>query len=98
MTKFAVKKAQIEILERFAKVLEEMRNDTVTDYRVIGKEDEQATSWKTGEPLWEDAECTIPKYRDKWGSVPLTDEEMTDEKKAMLVALEEMEKALDKLV
>lgn len=98
MTKFAVKKAQLEILEKFANLLEDMKKDATHDYRIVGKEEEQARDWKTDELLWEDAEKTIPKYRTKWDYVPYTKEELPEEKAAMLKAIEEMEKSLDKLV
>lgn len=98
MTKFAVKKAQLEILERFSNLLEEMRKDASHDYRIVGKEDEQARDWKTNELLWEDAEKTIPRYRDRWDYVSYTKDDLPDDKAAMLKAIEEMEKALDKLV
>ena len=98
MTKVQIKKAQLEVIEKLLNTLSEMRRDATQDYRVIGKEDKQATSWKTGELLWEDEEKTIPRYDNKWGYVPLTDEEMTDDKKALLQAIDDMEKSLDKMV
>jgi len=98
INKIAVKKAQLEIIERFTRVLEEMKNDARTDYRITGKETEQARSWKTDELLWEDEEKTIPKYRDRWESVELTEEEMTEDKKAMLVAVEQMMNTLEEFV
>ena len=97
-SKFSVKKAQLEILERFSKVLDEMNNDATTDYRVVGKEEEQATNWKTGELLWEDEECTIPRYRDKWDSVVLKEDEMTEDKRAMVLAISHMRAELDKMI
>ena len=96
--KFATKKAQLEILERFEKTLEEIREETITEYRVVGKESEQARHWKTGELLWEDEEQTIPKFRDRYANVAIPEEELTTEKRAMLVAIDEMYKALDKMV
>ena len=98
VNKFTVKKAQLEILERFSKVLEEMKSDARTEYRITGKETEQARSWKTDELLWEDEEKTIPKYRDKWESVELTEDEMTDEKRAMVEAINQMMATLEDLI
>ena len=98
MTRVQIKKAQLEVIEKLLNTLSDMRRDATQDYRVIGKEDKQATNWKTGELLWEDEEKTIPRYDNKWGYVPLTGEEMTDDKKALLQAIEDMEKSLDKMV
>ena len=98
MTKVQVKKAQLEVIEKLLNALSEMRRDTTQDYRVVGKKTEQATDWRTGELLWEDEEKTIPRYDNKWEYVPLTDEEMTEDKKALLQAIEDMEKCLDKMV
>ena len=97
-TKFAVKKAQLEILERFTKILDDMKSESTTDYRVVGKETEQATHWKTGELLWEDEEMTIPKYRDRYATVELSENELSDEQKAMLTAIDNMIAELDKMV
>lgn len=96
---FQVNKVKMEILERLYASLLEMEKDAATDYRIVGKEDEQATDWRTDELLWEDEEKTIPKYRDKWDHVELTKEELDErpEARAKLAAIIEVKKYLEKL-
>lgn len=65
-------------------------------WAVIGKEDEQATSWSTGELLWEDEEKTIPKYRNKYGDVPKTAEDYTEEDKIKITAVKKVMVMLEK--
>lgn len=96
--KIVAKKAYLSVLEKLADSLEAQRKDVLTDYRVIGKEDTQATNWKTGELLWEDEEKTIPKYDNKWGYVDIPEEELSAEAKATLKAIDDVEKSLEKLI
>ena len=96
--KIVAKKAFLTVLEKLAESLESQKRDVLTDYKVIGKEEKQATNWKTGELLWEDEEKTIPKYDNKWGYVDIPEEKLTEEAKATLKAIEEVEKALEKLI
>ena len=96
--KILIKKAYLDVIETIVEKLEDMREDTVMDFRKVGKTETQAKSWNTGELLWEDEAKTIPKYEDKWEHVKLTDEELSDDKKATLQAIDEIEKALDKLI
>lgn len=96
--KIVAKKAYLTVLEKLADSLEAQKKDVLTDYRIIGKEDKQATNWKTGELLWEDDEKTIPHYADMWGYVDIPEEELTEEAKATLKAIEEVEKSLEKLI
>lgn len=98
VNKFAVKKAQLEILEKFNSVLEDMKKEATTEYRCVGKEEEQARDWKTDELKWEDEEKTIPYYRNKYEDVELTEEEMTDSQKAMVEAIRQMTEILEGLL
>ena len=96
--KIVAKKAYLTVLEKLADSLEAQRKDVLTDYKIIGKEDKQATNWKTGELLWEDEEKTIPKYENKWGYVDIPEEELSEEAKATLKAIDDVEKSLEKLI
>lgn len=98
LTNLQVKKAQVEVLEKLVNTLEEIKKDTIYDYRVVGKKDTQAKNWKTGELVWEDEEHTIPKYDDKYDYVKIPDDERTPEQSATLQAIETIEIALDKLI
>ena len=98
LTKLQQKKAQVGVLEKLFETLAEMEKDTVNDYRVVGKREEQAKNWRTGELLWEDEEKTIPKYEDKYDYVPIPIEERTPEQVAKLKAIAFIEEALDKLI
>lgn len=91
------KKALLEVLEQTYDYVESLKKDTLREYRVIGKESEQAKSWKTDELLWEDEEHTIPKYYDKYGYVDKTDDELTESDKVKLTAINEVLKALEKM-
>lgn len=96
--KIVAKKAYLTVLEKLADSLEAQRKDVLTDYRIIGKEDEQAKNWKTGELLWEDEAKTIPKYENKWGYADIPEEELSEEAKATLKAIDDVEKSLEKLI
>ena len=93
-----VKKATIELITTLMETLDQEMKSATTDYRRIGKETEQAKDWKTGELLWEDDEKTVPKYEDKWGRVPLTEEEMTPDNYAKIDAINVVSEALANLV
>lgn len=96
--KILAKKAYLTVLERLSATLEEIKRDALNDYRVVGKKSEQAKSWKTGELLWEDEEKTIPRYESEWDYVPIPEEELTDEAKAKVEAIKEIETTLEKLI
>ena len=96
--KLAQKKAQLTIIEKLMDALNDLKKDTTQEYKVVGKEDKQATNWKTGELLWEDEEKTIPRYDNKWAYVEIPEEELTDEAKVTLQAIEEMKKKLDDMI
>ena len=90
------KKALLEKIEDMVHSLEQDRVYYGQDYRSIGKSDKQATSWKTKELLWEDEEKTIPKYEDIYGYVDK--EELDDDDKAKIKAVDTIIEALLKLV
>jgi len=90
------KKVTLEILENLFETLEREEQYAKQEWRCVGKEEEQATNWKTGELLWEDEEQTIPKYKDKYEYVDK--EELTEDDKIKLNAIENVRKALEKLI
>lgn len=92
------KKEILEILERFESILGDEYKDVAMIYKVVGKEEEQATNWKTGELLWEDEEKTIPKYRDRYDYVDRTEDEITDVEYAKASAIEKVRKHLEQLI
>jgi len=98
ITPIQKKRAQLEVLEVLLDKISDMEESNQKDYRVIGKTDEQATDWRTGELLWEDDEHTIPKMKDEWGSVDIPEEEMTVERLAKKDALTWARAILEKLV
>lgn len=97
VTKIQLKKAQLEILDDLFNTLETKRKCCFTDWRVIGKKDEQDTDWQ-GNLLWEDDEHTIPKYKNKYGSVEITEDEMTEEQVARVTAIDSIVTVLEKLI
>ena len=100
MTSFKIreKKAYLDILERIVNVLDDEERNATSDFRCVGKEEEQAKDYKTGELLWEDEEQTIPKYRDRWDYVKVADSELTDDSKAKLRAINMVRDTLEKLI
>ena len=92
------KMAQLEIIGELLDTLDRKLDDVTHDYRVVGKEDEQATSWKTGELLWEDEEHTIPKMKDRWENVEIPEDEWSDDVKAKVGAIEEIQEKLKKMI
>ena len=94
--RFTVMKKQAEVLERLEEVLNDIIKDKTMTYDVVGKETEQARSWKTGELLWEDEEHTIPKYRDKYDYVPK--KELDEDDQITIDVCTGFLKKLDKLI
>lgn len=94
--RFTTMRKQAEVLERIENLLEEIIKDRTMSYEVVGKEEEQATSWRTGELLWEDEEHTIPKYRDKYDYVPK--KELDEDDQITIDVCKGLLKKLDKLI
>lgn len=92
------KKAVVDILGELFEKLDHIKKDASQDYKIVGKSDEQATDWRTHELLWEDDDCTIPKYRDIWEYVDIPEDEMTTDRLAKLDAVDAIYKALEKLI
>ena len=98
INRFDVISAKGDILKRIAEALSAFEKDTLYEYKCVGKEEEQARDWRTDELRWEDEEKTIPYYRDKYDYVKVSEAEMTDEKRAALVAVEEVKAYFDKII
>lgn len=96
LQKLKVKAQVLDIVKNFFETLDRYEEDTSQEYTVVGKTDEQAVDWHTKEPLWEDEEKTIPKYRDKYDYVKK--EELEEDDKARLEAINLIRTTLEKLV
>lgn len=73
------KARNIEVLVEIIERIERMREDVCQKYEIVGKTDEQATYWSTGELMWEDEEKTIPKMKDRYDYVTYDVEDLGEE-------------------
>lgn len=96
LQKLKVKAQVIDIIKGIYERLDVFEDDVSQEYTVVGKTEEQAVDWHTKEPLWEDEDKTIPKYRDKYDYVKK--EELSEDDKARLEAINQIRTALEKLV
>ena len=96
--RFAQMKLQAEVLEHLEKDLNEMIDNLITSYEVIGKENEQARDWRTGELKWEDEEKTIPYFKNVYGRVPIPADQLDEEAKVKAEICKTFIKKLDKLL
>ena len=96
--RFEMMKAQAEVLTKMDNLLDEIIRDKTMDYRVVGKEEEQAKDWRTGELKWEDDEKTIPYFKDKWDYVAKDEDEISEEDRIMIEVCKAFSKKLDKLI
>ena len=94
--KIQEKRIELEVLETLYEKVQEKIKDVQTEYKPIGKYDEQATDWRTGELKWDDEEKTIPHYETKWGHVPK--EELTEEEELRVKVCENLLVKLEKLM
>ena len=92
------KKAQLTVIEKLYETLAGIRKDNLNEYKVVGKKNEQARHWRTGELLWEDEEKTIPRYEDEYDYVPIPEENLTAEQKATLQAVHDIKKVLTSMI
>ena len=93
-----VKAAKIELVQMLDRTLDQEYKSLYQKYDIVGKSDEQATNYKTGELLWEDDEHTIPRYKDKWDYIDLSDSDLTPEQIAKRDAIQFLREALLNLV
>ena len=93
--KFEEKRIEAEVLSELYENVARKEQDVHEEYTVIGKSEEQDKDWRTGDLLWEDEEKTIPKMKDKYGTVEKTELSEEDELKIrvykrIMAALEKM--------
>jgi len=94
--RFTVMRKQAEVLERLEDVLNEIIRDKSMTWDVVGKEEEQARDWRTGELKWEDDEKTVPYFKDKWDYVPKA--ELDEDDQITIDVCNGFLKKLDKLI
>jgi hypothetical protein len=97
LNKFKTKKAEAEILDELYMRVEEKLADTYTEYRPTD-EQEQDKDWRTGELLWEDEEQTIPKMKPVWKYMEIPEEELNEDKQAIVKACKTIMTALEKML
>lgn len=93
--KFEEKKIEAEALSELYDIMVRKEKEVHQEYKIVGKLDEQATNWQ-GELLWEDAEHTIPKMRDKWDTVEK--EELSDMDNMKIAVYKRIMTALEKML
>ena len=98
VSKVMQKKAELEYIEQLLRNLENERQYATTRYQQVGVTDEQEKNWKTGELIWEDDEHTIPKYKEKYDYVDIADEDLTDEERVKIQAIDKLSDYLEKLI
>lgn len=94
--KFKEKQILAELLDGLYADIDRKEQDARTEYKITGKEDEQAKDWRSGELLWEDEEKTIPKMRDKWETVPK--EELNEEDEIRIKMCQYIKTQLEKMI
>ena len=97
VNKFQLKKAEAEILESLSNALDERMKEAGQEYRRTD-EQVQKKNWKTDELVWEDEEKTIPVMEDVWAWVNIPENEMTDDRVAIVMACTSIKKELEKLL
>lgn len=96
LNKFEVKQYEMQYLSEVYKKLECELEYIHEDYRPIRDTDVQATD-RDGNLKWQDDEHTIPIMEKEWGNVTKTDDELTDEDKAKIAAIQNVIAKLEKL-
>lgn len=91
-----IKETRLAIIKEFVEQLDERKKVIQQDYVQIGTSDEQEISWRTKEPLWEDAECTIPRLKKIYGYVDKA--ELTPSDKVKIDTIDELIKDLFKMI
>lgn len=94
--KFKAKKA--EILNELYDNLDSKLRDETKRYTNVGLEDEQAKDWRTGELMWDDEEHTVPHYNPKYEYIDVPEDEMSEDQKARIKAIHDIQNNLIKLL
>lgn len=97
MSKIILKKGLLDALDDIYSQVENQIKDCTHDYKIIGKESEQSRD-RDGNLKWVDDEKTIPYYRDKWGYVEKSLDDLTDERYAKYLGLLEIKEVLESLL
>lgn len=92
------KKALLNVLDEVLRDLSEKRKNLRCSYECVGHTDVQKTHWKTGELLWEDEEKTIPKYEKIYDYIERPEDELSEECKYDLSAIDTIIKHLESLL
>lgn len=95
--KFMERKIEAAILGELYEKLEENLKHSTSRYECVGKETEQARDWRTNELLWDDEEHTIPRYRDRYEYVPVSEKDLTEEEKCRIKVIKNVMAKLEKL-
>lgn len=97
INKFKERQIEAEILGELYEKLENDLKYTTKSYEHVGKEDEQATDYRTGELRWEDEEKTIPYYRDRYDYVDIPEEKLSDEQRLKVKVIKNIMAKLEKM-
>ena len=97
VNRFKAMQAKAEILDELYTRVQEKQKDAFQEYRSTG-EQVQDKDWRTGEPLWEDEEKTIPKMRDVYDWFDIPEDELTEERLAKISACESILEAIEKML
>ena len=96
-TTIRVKKQVLSILETLFEELDSKERWATQKYVVVGETDEQETDWH-GNLKWEDDECTIPKYKKIWEYVDKEPDELDDDDRAIISAVNTIRATLERLI
>lgn len=97
LNRFEVKQYEMHYLSEVYKTLERELEYVREDYRPIRDTDVQETD-RDGNLKWQDDEHTIPIMKKEWGTVTKTDDELTDEDKAKIAAIQNVMEKLEKMI
>ena len=99
------KRAMMEAVEKLIAALDDLENDKIRDYKVIGKAETQSRSWKTDELYWVDENGSrttentgTPYYDDKYGYVDKEESELTEQDKAFQRVIDGLKETLVSLI
>ena len=96
--KFKEKQYVAEILDKLYRQVQAEEDNCRQEYRQVGVSEEQEKHWKTGEPIWEDEEKTIPKMRALYDYVMKDEEELDEDDYAKIKACQYIKAQLERMV
>lgn len=92
------KAMRASILENIYDYLESKIRDEGCRYEEVGKKNEQAKDWRTGELKWDDDEKTIPHYDSIYDYVPIPESELDESTTMRIAVLRAIQDDLIKLI